>query len=203
VVDWISVWKRITSHPRKTRAQRRVRFPPSLALNNMKTLICSARHHFRLFSLLSYTFCTRYVHINREGIFARSRFNSNCLRRKNTIFKKLRCTRYFDLHLRCGSVLLIHCLARRVSEGRVAILRIVGLACTNPLPLTLSGRKPLISGRNHIKPHKNHLAKVATYCAQATNHINRLFTEKTMCYQIKPFPQKRCSVEVRSQGETR
>src|SRR5688572_26045871 len=33
VVDWISVRKRITSHPRKTRAQRRVRFHPFAALN--------------------------------------------------------------------------------------------------------------------------------------------------------------------------
>jgi len=32
VVDLISARKRITSHPRKTRAQRRVRFPPSPAL---------------------------------------------------------------------------------------------------------------------------------------------------------------------------
>jgi len=47
-----------------------------------------------------------------------------------------------------------------------------------PLPLTLSGRKPLISGQNHIKPNKNHLSKVVTYCAQATNHINRLFGKK-------------------------
>ena len=49
---------------------------------------------------------------------------------------------------------------------------------TYPLSLTLSGRKPLISGQNQIKPHKNHLAKVTSYCGQATNHINRLFDKK-------------------------
>ena len=96
VVDWISARKRITSHPRKTRAQRRVRFHPFVGADCMKTDICRA----------------------------------------------------------------------------------LGPELPNRLAVTLSGAKPLICGKNQIKPLKNHLAKVPTPFGRGTNHINRLFERK-------------------------
>src|SRR5688500_18277858 len=61
---------------------------------------------------------------------------------------------------------------------KIIICRALERVSSNHLPITLSGQKPLISGKNHLKPHKNHIAKGTSYCGQATNRINRLFRKK-------------------------